>query len=120
MTDSPLDAYVSQLAATLARSNVTALVLAVNGNNQLGAPLLNHPGIRNWNGNLTRVGHHDKNAFALEADAVLPAYMYADRAHHWHAHLNDQGAWVRCQADADGAVPITIAITQTRDQEDQS
>jgi hypothetical protein len=112
--------YIAILGAALAQANLNALVLAENGTNQLGRPHPHHPGYRIWNGNLIRVGHHDKDSFVLEVNAILPGLMYADMAHHRHAHLNRASEWVRCQADADGAVPITIAVTQTRiDDEDQ-
>ncbi|MFB7222401.1 hypothetical protein [Streptomyces sp. NPDC056227] len=112
MTDSPLDTYVSELAATLGRSNVTALVLAENGDNQLGRPYRGHPGFRVWDGNLTAVGHHPLGAFALEADAILPNHVTVEVADHRYAHLDDQGTWTRCPANADGAVPITVALAK--------
>ncbi|WP_392838676.1 hypothetical protein [Streptomyces sp. LN500] len=122
MTDSPLDldAYVSQLAATLARSNVTALVLAENGNNQLGRSYADHghPGYRIWDGNLTAVGHHPLGAFALEADAILANHVTVEVAVHRYAHLDDQGTWTRCHADDEGAVPITVALAKIHDPDD--
>ncbi|MFE9461641.1 hypothetical protein [Streptomyces californicus] len=114
MAKRPDQTYLVILGAALAQQNVNALVLAENGDNQLGRPHPNHPGWRIWNGNLIRVGHHNPQAFALEADAILPGRYYADRAHHWHAHLV-AGTWTTCAPHADGAVPLTIAITQTRD-----
>lgn len=106
--------YIAILGAALAQQNLNALVLAENGDNQLGRPHPNHPGWRIWNGNLTRIGHHDPKSFAMEADAILPGRMFADHAHHWHAHLA-AGTWTTCAPHTDGAIPITIAITQTRD-----
>ncbi|MFH8483661.1 hypothetical protein [Streptomyces sp. NPDC018055] len=106
--------YIAILGAALAQHNINALILAENGNNQLGRPHPNHPGWRIWNGNLCRIGHHNPHTFALEADAILPGRYYADRAHHWHAHLV-AGTWTTCAPHDDGAIPLTIAITQTRD-----
>ncbi|MEU1327173.1 hypothetical protein [Streptomyces microflavus] len=106
--------YIEALGADLAQQNPNALVLAENGTNQLGQPYPRHPGWRNWNGNLTRIGHHDRDTFVLEANAILPGTMHTDRAHHRHARLAN-GTWTRCHATDDGAVPLTIAITQTRD-----
>ncbi|WP_331764789.1 hypothetical protein [Streptomyces sp. NBC_01238] len=114
MSTHPDQTYIAILGAALAQANINALILAENGNNQLGAPLRDHPGIRNWDGNLTRVGHHDKNAFALEADAILPAHISVDIADHRYARLDDQDTWTRCPADADGAVPITVALAKIR------
>ncbi|PVC80556.1 hypothetical protein DBP19_36070 [Streptomyces sp. CS090A] len=120
--------YIEALGADLAQQNLNALVLAQNGDNQLGRPWAKHPGWRIWNGNLMRIGHHDRDAFVLEANAILPGRMYVDMAHHEHAHLaplypppsyprddTDWNQWVHCHAAADGAIPLTIAITQTRD-----
>ncbi|WP_331731866.1 hypothetical protein OG298_45305 (plasmid) [Streptomyces sp. NBC_01005] len=111
--------YIAILGAGVLQASHNARILAEHGDTQLGRPWSAHPGLRVWDGNLTRLGHHDPAAFVAEVNALLPSHMYVDHAHHWHAHLND-GQWVRCPADADGAVPLTIAITQTRDQEDQS
>lgn len=119
MSTHPDQTYIAILGAALAQANLNALVLAENGPNQLGRPHPGHPGYRIWNGNLCRIGHHDHDPFVLEVNAILPGRMYADMAHHRHAHLNPAGEWVRCPADADGAVPITIAITQVRDQDDK-
>ncbi|MFG3244154.1 hypothetical protein [Streptomyces sp. NPDC048157] len=119
MSTHPDQTYIVIPGAALAQANINALVLAENGTNQLGRPHPRHPGYRIWNGNLCRIGHHDHGPFVLEVNAILPGRMYADMAHHCHAHLNPAGEWARCTADADGAVPITLAITQTRDQEDQ-
>ncbi|MFE4915884.1 hypothetical protein ACFRCX_30745 [Streptomyces sp. NPDC056652] len=116
MADNHDQTYIAILGAALAKANLNALVLAENGTNQLGRPHPHHPGYRIWNGNLCRVGHHDHGPFVLEVNAILPDLMYTDMAHHRHTHL-DQGTWVYCTADADGAIPITIAITQTRDQD---
>ncbi|WP_097865857.1 hypothetical protein [Streptomyces sp. rh34] len=106
--------YIAILGAALAQMNRNALVLAENGNNQLGRPHPSHPGWRIWNGNLCQIGHHQPTPFVLEANAILPGRMYADRAHHWHAHLNNN-QWTPCAPTADGAVPLTITITQTRE-----
>ncbi|MEU9849305.1 hypothetical protein [Streptomyces sp. NPDC047985] len=127
MTAHPDQTYIAILGAALAQANINALILAENGTNQLGRPHPNHPGYRIWNGNLCRVGHHDQDTFVLEVNAILPGRMYVDMAHHEHAHLTRPAPghrssttdtqWVYCRPDADGAVPITIAITQTRDGE---
>lgn len=117
--DSPLDAYVSDLAATLARSNITALVLAQNGDNQLGRPYPGHTGFRIWDGNLTTVGHHPLNTYALEADAILPNHVTVTNAEHRHARLNHHGTWTRCTADDEGAVPITIALAKIHNFHDK-
>jgi hypothetical protein len=116
--DSPLDAYISDLAATLARSNITALVLAQHGTNQLGRPYPRHPGFRIWDGNLTTIGHRPLNTYALEADAILPAHVAVEVAEHRYAHLNDHGTWTRCHADADGAIPITVALARIHHQDE--
>lgn len=107
--------YIAILGAALLQANLNALVLAENGDNQLGRPWPQHPGIRIWNGNLCRVGHYDKDTFVLEADAILPAPLFVDLAYHQHAHLDRAGTWQRCTPHADGAIPITIAITQTKE-----
>ncbi|MEU8101689.1 hypothetical protein [Streptomyces rubiginosohelvolus] len=120
--------YIDALGADLAQQNLNALVLAQNGNNQLGQPWTDHPGLRVWNGNIMRIGHHDKDAFVAEVNTVLPSHMYVDMAHHEHAHLTplypplghprsdtDWNQWVHCAPNADGAIPLTIAITQTCD-----
>ena len=122
--------YIAILGAALAQQNLNALVIAQNGTNQLGQPHPEHPDYRIWNGNLCRIGHHDHDTFVLEVNAILPGHMYADMAHHEHAHLTHlitpppgvrddptTTQWVHCTANAAGALPITIAITQTRDQE---
>ncbi|NUS82730.1 MAG: hypothetical protein HOY75_08250 [Streptomyces sp.] len=106
--------YVAALAAALHQANVDALNAAQNGHNQLGAAVTAHPGLRIWNGDLLRVGHLPKTPFAVECNALLPDGKYVDMAHHEHVHIDpDLGQWVFCAANADGAVPITIAVTQT-------
>ncbi|TXS68892.1 hypothetical protein [Streptomyces sp. sk2.1] len=117
MTTTPDQTYLVILGAALAQANLNALVLAENGPNQLGRPHPGHPGYRIWNGNLCRIGHHDHDPFVLEVNAILPGRMYADMAHHRHARLTNDGTWTRCTATADGAIPITLAITQVLDQE---
>lgn len=116
MADTHDQTYIAILGASLAQQNINALVLAENGDNQLGRPHPDHPGYRIWNGNLIRIGHHNKDAFGLEVNAILPGHMHVDMAHHRHAHLNTDDTWVRCTRQADGAVPLTIAITQTRQE----
>jgi hypothetical protein len=113
--------YVAALAAALHQANVDALVAAENGDNQLGHPVPGHPGLRIWHGDLLRVGHHDKNIHCLEANAILPDDRFVDMAHHEHVRRPDDPdtrGWQYCRADAPGAVPITVAVTQTRDPED--
>lgn len=105
--------YLVILGAAATQANENARVLATHGDNQLGRPWPNHPGLRNWDGNLIRLGHHNPAQFVTEATNALPDNWFVDRAHHWHAHLNDDH-WTRCPAHTDGAVPLTIAITQTR------
>ena len=115
--------YVAALAAALTQANVDALIAAENGDNQLGAAAPKHPGLRVWNGDLLRVGHLPKTTFAVECNVLLPDGKHVDMAHHEHVHIDpDIHQWVFCHADADGAVPITIAVTQTRtdDEEDQN
>jgi hypothetical protein len=113
--------YVAALAAALVQANVDALIAAENGDNQLGGAVKAHPGLRVWNGDLLRLGHLPKTPFAVECNLLLPDGKYVDMAHHEHVHIDpDLRQWVFCAADADGAVPITIAVTQTRiDDEDQ-
>jgi hypothetical protein len=111
--------YVAALAAALHQTNVHALNAAQNGDNQLGAALTHHPGLRVWNGDLLRIGHLPKTPFAVEVNLLLPDGRYVDMAHHEHVHIDpDIQQWVFCSATADGAVPITIAVTQTRLDDD--
>ncbi|MEU0837146.1 hypothetical protein [Streptomyces sp. NPDC005969] len=112
--------YIAILGAALAQANLNALVLAENGDNQLGYPYPGHPGYRNWDGNLISVGHHNKNTFALEVDAILPAHMSVALADHRYARLDDQGTWTRCPAGADGAVPITVALAKIHDSAEEA
>ncbi|WP_331729031.1 hypothetical protein OG693_39240 (plasmid) [Streptomyces sp. NBC_01259] len=114
MAETPDQTYIVILGAALTQANINALILAENGENQLGWPYPGHPGYRNWDGNLISVGHHDKNTFALEVDAILPAHMSVGIADHRHARL-DEGTWTRCPATADGAVPITVALATIQD-----
>lgn len=104
--------YIAILGAALRQANINALVLAQNGNNQLGQPYPGHTGFRVWDGNLTTVGHRPLRTFALEADAILPAHVSVADAEHRYARLDDQGTWTRCPADADGTVPITVALAK--------
>lgn len=124
--------YLVILGAGVLQASHNARVLATHGDKQLGRPWSAHPGLRIWNGNLIRIGHHDQAAFVAEANGLLPSHMHVDMAHHEHAHLTppypppghpcgntDWNQWVYCAATADGAVPLTIAITQTRDQDNK-
>ncbi|MFG2540610.1 hypothetical protein ACGFU4_35770 [Streptomyces sp. NPDC048511] len=126
-TTPPDQTYLVILGAAVTQASHNARILAEHGDQQLGRPWTAHPGLRVWNGNIMRIGHHDKDAFVAEANTVLPSHMYVDMAHHEHAHLTplypptgyprgntDWNQWVYCAADTDGAVPLTIAITQTR------
>lgn len=107
--------YVAALAAALHQANVDALIAAENGANQLGAAITAHPGLRIWNGDLLRLGHLPKTPFAVECNVLLPDHQYVDLAHHEHVHIDPHiNQWVFCRQDANGAVPITIAVTQTR------
>jgi len=111
--------YVAALAAALHQANVDALIAAENGENQLGVAVTKHPGLRVWNGDLLRLGHLPKTPFAVECNALLPDGKHVDLAHHEHVHIDpDIHQWVFCAADADGAVPLTIAVTQTRIDDD--
>lgn len=110
--------YVIALAATLHQANVDALRAAEHGDNQLGAASKAHPGLRAWNGDLLRLGHLPKTPFAVECNALLPDGKYVEAAHHEHARIDpDLGQWLFCRADADGAVPITIAVVQDTDED---
>jgi hypothetical protein len=132
MTQPHDQTYIEGLVTDLVvRTDANAIVLAENGTNQLGRRHPKHPGYRIWNGNLCQVGHRNKDAFVLEANAILPGYMFVDRAHHEHAHLehitlppgyDDPSTleWVYCAANAAGAVPVTVAITQTRDTNEEA
>jgi hypothetical protein len=118
--------YIAALAASLHQANVDALVAAENGHNQLGHPVPKHPGLRIWNGQPLRVGHHPKTQFAVEVNAIVPTSMnrHVDKAFHEHVHLehltpppgypDDPSVlqWAFCAPDADGAVPITIGVFQ--------
>ncbi|MCX4792560.1 hypothetical protein OG369_43070 [Streptomyces sp. NBC_01221] len=118
MAEAPDQTYLVILGAALAQANINALILAENGDNQLGWAYPGHPGYRNWDGNLISVGHHDKNTFALEVDAILPAHMSVVVTDHRYARL-DEGTWTRCPANADGAVPITVALARIHDQDEE-
>ncbi|MFE7111711.1 hypothetical protein ACFU98_29810 [Streptomyces sp. NPDC057575] len=132
MADTTVDqTYLVILGASVHQASQNARVLAQYGDNQLGRPHPGHPGYRIWNGNLCRIGHHEKDAFVLEVNAILPGHMFVDMAHHEHVHLTplypppgyprgdkNWNQWVHCAADADGAIPITLAVTQVRDQGD--
>ncbi|MFJ3283341.1 hypothetical protein [Streptomyces halstedii] len=110
----PDQTYLVILGAAALQASHNARILAEHGDNQLGRPWNAHPGLRIWNGNLIRIGHHDKDTFVTQANTALPNHMYADMAHHEHAHLTGT-QWVYCPPNADGAVPLTITITQTRE-----
>lgn len=111
--------YVAALAASLAQANTAALYTAEHGDNQLGSPIKKHPGLRGWNGDLLRLGHLPKTPFAVECNLILRDGLYVQLAHHEHARIDpDIHQWVICRADADGAVPITIAVPQTRTDDD--
>jgi hypothetical protein len=111
--------YIEGLVTDLVvRTDANALVLAENGNNQLGRPYPGHTGFRVWDGNLTSVGHRHLGTFALEADAILPNHVTVTNAEHRYAHLDDQGTWTRCHADDDGAVPITVALARIHRQDE--
>ena len=113
--------YVAALAAALHQANVDALTAAQNGDNQLGIAITKHPGLRAWNGDLLRIGHLPKTPFAVECNVLLPDGKYVELAHHEHVHIDPTlQQWVFCAKDADGAVPITIAVTQTRVDDWQS
>ena len=107
------------------RIHHNARILAEHGNNQLGRPHPHNPDYRIWNGNLIRHGHHNQADFITTVNQLLPGHMYIDMAHHEHAHLtpgqptdtNPTGPqWVYCHPGDDGAVPLTIGITQVRGQ----
>lgn len=106
--------YVVALAAALHQANVKAIIAAEHGDNQLGRPVQGHPGLRIWNGDLLRLGHLPLTPFAVEANALLADGKHVETAHHEHARQDSNG-WVFSRADADGAVPITIAVTHTTD-----
>lgn len=111
--------YVAALAAALAQADTAALYAAQNGDNQLGAAITAHPGLRVWNGDLLRLGHLPKTPFAVECNVLLPDGKHVELAHHEHVHIDpDLKQWVFCAKDAAGAVPITIAVTQTTGPED--
>ena len=126
--------YVAALAASLHQANVDALIQAENGDNQLGRPVTKQPGLRIWNGQPLRVGHHPRTQFAVEVNAIVPDCMnrHVDKAFHEHVHLehltpppgydDDPTAlqWVFCAPDADGAVPITIGLFQITDEDQES
>ncbi|MER5277733.1 hypothetical protein ABT025_18515 [Streptomyces sp. NPDC002809] len=110
--------YLVVLGAGVLQASHNARILAQHGDNQLGRPWSARPGLRIWNGNLTRIGHHDQAAFATEANTLLPAHMSVEIADHRHARLDDHGTWTRCPATAtaDGAVPITVALAAIHNQ----
>lgn len=122
--------YVVMLAAALAQANAGELVAAQNGDNQLGKQSTVHPGLRSWNRQYLRIGHLDQEAFVLELNALLPDPWYVDAASHEHVHrehltpppgYEDDPTtlnWVYCAADAPGAIPITVSVPQTRDDEE--
>jgi len=111
--------YVAALTTAQNGNNQLPLTAAQNGDNQLGAAITAHPGLRTWNGDLLRIGHLPKTPFAVECNVLLPDGKHVELAHHEHVHIDpDIKQWVFCRADADGAVPITIAVTQTRVDDD--
>lgn len=120
--------YGIALAATEQLGRQAARHEAEHGTKPLGRPTRDHPGLRVWNGDLLRIGHHPLTPFAIEANVLLRNDLYVDQAHHEHVHLtdlrppslSDNGrdwrGWVYCSATTDGAVPITIAVTQHQEQ----
>lgn len=111
----PDQTYIEALGADLAQQNLNALVLAQNGNNQLGQPHPKNPELRIWNGNLLAIGHQDLRRITTAANNVLPAHMRVAAAYHWHARLID-GTWTRCTPNADGATPITVTLAEARQE----
>jgi hypothetical protein len=123
--------YVAALAAALHQANIDALNAAQNGDNQLGRPVAKQPGLRIWNGQPLRVGHHPKTQFAVEVNAIVPDSMnrHVAKAFHEHVHLEHLTpppgydddptvlSWVFCGPDADGAVPITIGVFEMTDED---
>lgn len=120
MAEAADQTYLVILGAALAQANANALILAENGDNQLGWPYPGHPGYRNWDGNLISVGHHNTTTFALEVDAILPGHISVEIADHRYARLDDHGTWAPCPANADGAVPITVALARIHDTEQET
>ncbi|MFG2676975.1 hypothetical protein [Streptomyces sp. NPDC048445] len=110
----PDQTYIVILGAALAQANANALILAENGPNQLGRPYPGHPGYRIWDGNVISVGRHAEDAFALEVNAILPTPFTVALVDHRHARIND-GTWTICPANADNAVPITVARAKAND-----
>lgn len=116
--------YIAALAAALHQAGMDALRAAENGDNQLGVALARHPGLRIWNGRFVRVGHLPKTPFAVEVNAIIQNGWAVDTAFHEHVRLEHLAPphgyaddptnlqWVYCAADADGAVPITVAIPE--------
>lgn len=127
----PDQTYLVILGAATTQASINARILAQYGDNQLGRPYPALNDYRNWNGNLIRHGHHNQAAFVQAVNTVLPSHMFVDMAHHEYARLehltpppgydDDPNTldWVYCPAHADGAVPLTIAITQTRNPGDE-
>ncbi|MEW2393122.1 hypothetical protein AB0933_32650 [Streptomyces venezuelae] len=108
--------YVAALAAALVQAHAAALYTAEHGTNQLGVAVTKHPGLRTWNGDFLRLGHLPKTPFAVEINAIIRDDLHVEDAHHEHVHIDPAlQQWVFCSADADGAVPITIAVTQQHD-----
>jgi hypothetical protein len=121
--------YAAALAAAEEQARQLARHEAEHGTKPLGDPVRNHPGLRAWNGDLLRIGHQPLTPFAVEVNLLLRNDLYVDQAHHEHVHLtalepppnypradHDWRGWIFCSATADGAVPITIAVTQTQEQ----
>ncbi|MDX5526133.1 hypothetical protein PV677_36295 [Streptomyces sp. DE06-01C] len=106
--------YIEALGADLAQQNLNALVLAQNGNHQLGQPHPKNPELRIWDGNVLAIGHQDPRRITTAANTVLPARMRVAATYHWHARLTN-GTWTRCTPNADNAVPITVTLATTRD-----
>ncbi|MFC8339346.1 hypothetical protein ACFUJX_20360 [Streptomyces rubiginosohelvolus] len=106
--------YIDALGADLAQQNLNALVLAQNGNNQLGQPHPNNPELRIWNGNILAIGHQNPDRITTAANNALPTHMRVAATYHWHAALTN-GTWTRCTPTADNAIPITVTLAVTRD-----
>lgn len=122
--------YLVILGAAAVQASHNARILAEHGPQQFGRPWAAHPGLRIWNGNVCQLGYVDPAAFLSHVNDALPDNWFVDHASHEHVRLEHltpphgydddptTRAWVHCAATDDGAVPITIAVTQTRDQDD--
>ncbi|MFJ2279167.1 hypothetical protein ACIOEZ_34025 [Streptomyces sp. NPDC087866] len=126
--------YLAIIGAGVIQASRNARILAEHGPQQLGRPWAPHPGLRIWSGNTCQLGHQDPAGFLAQVNNALPDHMFVDMAHHEHVRLQHLDLappagpdddpttrdWIHCRADADGAVPITIAVTQTRDTEQET